>query len=232
MSSPIKKLCNIFIAVAFILITSSFLSAEMAQAKYSDETHEYWKGTWHGTYYDIDEKHTFGINLNSDVYNVGDPVTVDGEVLSSACVNFDSHLEITAQVDDGALKEVVGAGNSGVGSATFNNIAPGIHHLNVYYYGRNPNPDDPDVNLEGQRSIEFTVIASPYPYVDKGLRVFDGTKIVKIALYPQGVLGSPLRIEKDSLIYSVALVEPTDSDATKVRVRVSNSTKALREYKL
>lgn len=67
-----------------------------------------------------------------------------------------------------------------------------------------------------------------YCYQDIGLRVFDGTQTVAIAV-ELGTLTSPLRITKDGVIYGIALVDPSDSHASKLRVKITSGIKALRK---
>jgi len=70
-----------------------------------------------------------------------------------------------------------------------------------------------------------------YPaYIDIGLRVYDGTAIISIACEPAGTLTSPLRIAKNGIIYGIVLVDPSDPDATGIRVQTSAGVKALRKY--
>ena len=69
---------------------------------------------------------------------------------------------------------------------------------------------------------------SPTPtYLDIGLRIYDGSKIVSIAV--ESTLSSPLRIAKNGKIYSVALVDVNDSKASNIRVKTSSGIKALRK---
>ncbi len=69
-----------------------------------------------------------------------------------------------------------------------------------------------------------------YGVVDIGLRAYDGTNVIKIACEPTGTLTSPLRISKNSTIYAVTLVDPTDANASKIRVKTSSGIKALKKY--
>ena len=67
-------------------------------------------------------------------------------------------------------------------------------------------------------------------YEDIGLRVFDGTQTVSIAVEPLGTLTSPLRIAKDGVIYGIALVDPGDPNESGIRINTSSGIKALRKY--
>lgn len=64
-------------------------------------------------------------------------------------------------------------------------------------------------------------------YVDIGLRAYDGQNIIKIACEPSGVLISPLRINKNGNTYAIALVDPIDARASKIRIMTSSGIKAL-----
>ena len=70
---------------------------------------------------------------------------------------------------------------------------------------------------------------SEVPYIDIGLRIFDGTSVVKIAAEPLGVLTSPLRIAKNGTIYGIALVAPESLRASKLRVNTNSGVRALRK---
>ncbi len=68
-------------------------------------------------------------------------------------------------------------------------------------------------------------------YVDCGLKVRDGSNTVSIACEPLGTITSSLRIRRsDNNTYGVVLVDPADSSASKLRIRTSSGTKALRKY--
>jgi hypothetical protein len=70
----------------------------------------------------------------------------------------------------------------------------------------------------------------PNDNIDIGLRVYDGTEIVKIACEPQGTLTSPLRIAKNGVVYGIVLVDPSDPAASKLKIQTSSGTKALRKF--
>jgi len=79
--------------------------------------------------------------------------------------------------------------------------------------------------------IEFMRITVYYtPFIDIGLRIYDGATNQAIACDPAGTLTSPLRISKASTTYGIALVDTGDSSASKIRVKTSSATKALRKY--
>ncbi len=64
-------------------------------------------------------------------------------------------------------------------------------------------------------------------YVDIGLRAYDGTNVIKLACEPAGVLSTPLRINKNGPTYSIALVDPSDPKASKIKIRTNSGIKAL-----
>ena len=77
------------------------------------------------------------------------------------------------------------------------------------------------------RASIFEIKAWGNNYVDIGLRAYDGTNTIKIACEPNGTLTYPLRIMKGAIIYSIALVEPSDPSASKIRVKTNSGIKAL-----
>jgi len=79
-------------------------------------------------------------------------------------------------------------------------------------------------------SIILSQQISAQSYQDVGLRVYDGTGTISIAVEPLGTLTSPLRIYKNGNIYGIALVDPSDPDASKIRIQASSGIKALRKY--
>ncbi len=64
--------------------------------------------------------------------------------------------------------------------------------------------------------------------IDIGLRAYDGTEIITIACEPESAVSSALRIGKDSKIYGIVLVGPTDTDASSIRIKTSSGVKALK----
>ena len=81
------------------------------------------------------------------------------------------------------------------------------------------------LNLYGDPSLALAVSDA----IDIGLRLYDGTEIVRIACEPEGTLTSPLRIAKNGLVYGIILVEPSDPAASKLRIQTSSGIKALRK---
>lgn len=64
--------------------------------------------------------------------------------------------------------------------------------------------------------------------VDIGLRAYDGNSIIKIACEElNGKPSSVLRIKKGDKSYAVALVETTDANASKIRIKTNSGIKAL-----
>ncbi len=68
------------------------------------------------------------------------------------------------------------------------------------------------------------------PMIDIGLRVYDGTETISIACEPEGTLTSPLRIAKNGVTYGIVLVDPSDTNASGIRIQTSSGVKALRKY--
>jgi len=64
------------------------------------------------------------------------------------------------------------------------------------------------------------------PYIDIGLRIYDGTTTVSIGIEP-GAPTSPLRIQKNGTTYGVGLVDVSDPKASKMRIETSTGVKAL-----
>ncbi len=91
---------------------------------------------------------------------------------------------------------------------------------------------DPEIN-DGYPYLFFAV---PETYIDIGLRVFNGNRVVAIACETSAGTTSPLRVAKDTddddtpEIFGVALVEPGDSAESGVRIQTSSGIKALREF--
>lgn len=72
-----------------------------------------------------------------------------------------------------------------------------------------------------------TIVETQAIYTDIGLRVYDGTETVFIAVEPVGTLTSPLRIAKNGTVYGVVLVDPSDFFASKIRIRTNSGIRAL-----
>ncbi len=119
----------------------------------------------------------------------------------------------------------------------------GTHHLYITTYVESatskysavyrqlirPDPLAPGYYIFNE-NIPFTVV-NPYPYIDIGLRVWNGTIAVKIAAEPKGTVTSKLRMAKNGTIYGVSLVETTDTaNSSKVLINTSSGIKALRKY--
>jgi len=66
--------------------------------------------------------------------------------------------------------------------------------------------------------------------IDIGLRLFDGTQTVSIDVEPATPSTSPFRIAKGGVSYSVILVDPSDTCASKFRVQTNSGTNALKNY--
>jgi sugar lactone lactonase YvrE len=64
------------------------------------------------------------------------------------------------------------------------------------------------------------------PGIDIGLRVFDGTGIIKIGAQ-SGTPTLPLRINKNGTSYSVVLVPTNSANASRIRIQTSAGTRSL-----
>jgi len=78
--------------------------------------------------------------------------------------------------------------------------------------------------------VQSVTLKCGEPGQDIGLRAYDGTATIRIPVEPAGVLTSPLRIEKNGTIYGIALVDPADPRASKLRVQTKSGTKALARF--
>lgn len=67
------------------------------------------------------------------------------------------------------------------------------------------------------------------PYIDIGLRIYNGTETVAIAAEPEGTLTSSLRVAKNGAIYGIVLVGPGDPNDSGARIWTSSGIKALRK---
>ena len=64
-------------------------------------------------------------------------------------------------------------------------------------------------------------------YVDIGLRIYDGSGTIQVACEPSGTLTSALRIRKGTTTYGIVLVDTTDSNASKIRIKTNSGIKAI-----
>jgi len=79
-----------------------------------------------------------------------------------------------------------------------------------------------------ENSISHLIIRSGSTSVgqDIGLRVHDGSGIIRVAAEPAGTLTSPMRIARNGTIYGIVLTDPGASDASRIRVNTSSGVKA------
>ena len=68
---------------------------------------------------------------------------------------------------------------------------------------------------------------TPFPYIDIGLRFYDGSEIASFACGTEG--DSALRIYKDGTIYGIILVDPSDPNASKFSIHDGYGIKAIRK---
>lgn len=64
-------------------------------------------------------------------------------------------------------------------------------------------------------------------YIDIGLRLYNGSTTDRIACEPETAVTSPLRISRDGKTYGIVLVNPSDSSATKIKVKTKSGVKAI-----
>ncbi len=64
---------------------------------------------------------------------------------------------------------------------------------------------------------------------DCGLRIFDGTAIVKAACQPTGSTTSPLRIGKNGVVRGIVLVDIADPKASSVRMKTASGIKVIKK---
>ena len=118
----------------------------------------------------------------------------------------------------------------------------GIDHVYAAYFS-NPNVlykgvatghvSDGD-NARNIREIKSVIagyrtgIATGSVFIDIGLRLYDGSEIVKIAC-EQGTPTSPLRISKYGTTYGIALVDIGTPYATGIIIQTSTGPKAMRK---
>ena len=68
----------------------------------------------------------------------------------------------------------------------------------------------------------------PPASLDIGLRVYDGAKIVHLAVQPTGTTPmSPLRISKGGVTYGLLLVDPAAPNASKFKIGTAQGIKAV-----
>lgn len=70
-----------------------------------------------------------------------------------------------------------------------------------------------------------------FDYRDIGLRIADEYQSIPIAVEKDEV-ESPLKISKNSVIYNIALVDPSHPDATNIRIQTKDGIKALRRINI
>lgn len=166
---------------------------------------------------------------SGDIYYYYLPQSASGEAGGGWCCGYDS---------------TYATGNPGAGAPA--TVSP----FNGYSFGAGGDgkmkEDEWGVGGNGGAVVSYTICSEADPdcnsflptngFIDIGLRVNQGTvsvpDIQKIAIEnPSSVTTSKLIIFKNGHTYHVALVDPGDADATKVRVVLQDGTsKALRKY--
>jgi hypothetical protein len=67
------------------------------------------------------------------------------------------------------------------------------------------------------------------PAIDAGMRAYDGTAVVKLALETGAQPTSPIRISKGTVNYGIILVPADSPDASRFRIQTSSGVKAFRK---
>ena len=77
-----------------------------------------------------------------------------------------------------------------------------------------------------------TVVGGGFPTQYAGLRVYDGVALRELCLVAEidapPAMGAVLKLQKGGTLYAVYLVETTDPQASRVRIRTTTGTKSLR----
>jgi len=111
----------------------------------------------------------------------------------------------------------------------YGDLSDGVYDTGKVMYGYgNPGTKKRSLHADDIAGIQWIYP----PYVDIGLRMYDGTSVIKIACEPQGTLSSPLRIAKHGKIYGIVLVDPSDPKASSMRIKTKSGVpaKAIREF--
>lgn len=136
-------------------------------------------------------------------------------------VSTDSHYySVSSQYHDGMWRSM-DSGHKTLKGLNLRNCSK----IRVYAYSESHN--NKNSNVDGAAYIyEIQALGN----IDIGLRIYDGTNIIKIACEPVGGLTSPLKVTKNGITYSVILVEPSDLSASKIRIKTKSGIKALKKY--
>lgn len=70
---------------------------------------------------------------------------------------------------------------------------------------------------------------TPPPYIDIGLRGYDGSQTVYFAIEPDQPATSRLRIHKNGTTHGIVLVDPGDPNASKFKIKTGDGIKAIRK---
>ncbi len=190
-------------------------------------------GTYNGVYADFFDwksaKDTVVINANQttvDNFVISSPHTNPAGSLSyksnttqSITLSYSYSNGSNVSLFNGSNRVITFGSGSGSGSYTVGSLMLGTTYN---FYLRNGS----SVGSTLLDSVSASTKAKTY--LDIGLRYYDGTNIVHIAIDP--TLPSPLRIAKNGKIYNIALVSITDPKASKLRVMTSSGIKALRKF--
>ena len=84
------------------------------------------------------------------------------------------------------------------------------------------------ISVQSGETVVKDICMTP-AFIDCGLRIRDSVSTIVFACEPLGSLNSPLRVFNGSGIYGVALVEPSHSKASNVRIMTPSGIKSLRK---
>jgi len=115
-----------------------------------------------------------------------------------------------------------GSVNYDTGNVTYSTPINNVTDVVVYAYGQGHGED-----RASNGSFAYIFEIQAWGTVDIGLRVYDGSGVIKIVCEPDGVLTSPLRIHKNGTTYAIVLVDPSDNRASRIRIKTNSGIKAL-----
>jgi len=92
----------------------------------------------------------------------------------------------------------------------------------------NSTPPTPAASLLSGGLLGFALTPYIVTDIDIGLRIFDGTAVIKIAIQ-NGTATSPLRVSKNGTTYGVLLVSTGDPNASRIHIKTSAGSMALKK---
>lgn len=202
---------------------------------------------------------TVTVNLNKSSYAPGDTVSVSvygdsGQCANAALIYTYGRLNdsaYNANVDPAGIGQIIPVystqllGAAGAGTWGYQPLpgalTVGTRHVYITTYIESPTSKyshvyrqliRPDPLAPGyyifNEDISFTVVD---PYIDIGLRVWNGTTAVKIAAVGTPTSAQKLRIAKNNKVYGISLVNVGDVAGSKIKVQHPNGNiYELRKY--